>query len=49
MARIFSIGTGCQDTVFSDEKATVCTTADVSQRMLILIACEAAQCSGFPP
>ncbi|KRX47424.1 hypothetical protein T05_12552 [Trichinella murrelli] len=43
MARIHPIGTGCQGTVFSDDKATVCTTADISQRMLILIACEAAQ------
>ncbi|KRY18955.1 hypothetical protein T12_775 [Trichinella patagoniensis] len=49
MARIFPISTGSQGTVFSDEKATVCTTADISQRMLILIACEAAQWSGFPP
>ncbi|KRZ88316.1 hypothetical protein T08_7764 [Trichinella sp. T8] len=29
--------------------STVCTTADISQRMLILIACEAAQWSSFPP
>ncbi|KRY37202.1 hypothetical protein T01_10 [Trichinella spiralis] len=34
---------------FVAEFATVCTTADISHRMLILITCEAAQWSGFTP